>query len=221
MKTKGATMSDGSFFVNSDGLDSSKEGFHDKANQIQDLAVRINDLMNPARVADAAGNDKNGRTFAEQHISAVAKIHDGISKWGQVVGDTTDAIGGMAKSFRKTDEVVTDAGDQLGKSFLKLNQDTDSAMTGGGGNGGGGDTPPGQLTPAKRFDAKVETSGGTPLQPAVLGVPADTTPREFTPATHFGAVEDTPRSVLTPATFTPTTRFEAPVPSVPAVDDSK
>jgi hypothetical protein len=200
-------MSDGTFFVNSDGLDTGKDGFHEKGNQIQDLALRINDLMNPARVAAAAGNDKNGQTFAQQHLAAAAKVHDGISTWGRVVGGTTDAIGGMANSFRRTDEVVADAGTQLGKSFLQLNNETDQALSGGSG-GGGGPASGTALTPdmpahlMKRVPAVPATDTGlTPDMPAHLmkRVPA-------VPATDTGLTPDMPAHLM------------KRVPAVPATD---
>jgi hypothetical protein len=130
-------MSDGSFFVNSDGLDTGKDGFEQKGNEINDLALRIKDLINPDRVAYAAGNDQAGRTFAQSHIDAASKIHDGISTWADVVSGTSEAIGGMSNSFRKTDEVVTDASTQLGKSYRDLDGDIDKTITDLGGGGGG------------------------------------------------------------------------------------
>jgi hypothetical protein len=175
-------MSDGTFFVNSDGLDTGKDGFHEKGNQIQNLALRINDLMNPARVAAAAGNDQNGRTFAEQHLASAAKIHDGISSWGQVVGGTTDAIGGMANSFRRTDEVVTDAGTQLGKSFLQLNNETDQALSGGGSGGSGGNSPSGSSIPRLRNGQMLSEIPRSTTSAAVPGVTDGTTLTPATPA---------------------------------------
>ena len=212
-------MSDGTFFVNSDGLDTGKDGFHEKGNQIQDLALRINDLMNPARVAAAAGNDKNGQTFAQQHLAAAAKVHDGISTWGRVVGGTTDAIGGMANSFRRTDEVVADAGTQLGKSFLQLNNETDQALSGGSG-GGGGPASGTALTPdmpahlMKRVPAVPATDTGlTPDMPAHLmkrvpAVPASGGAKNFTvqPDSWVGdsaAVPASPMVDAAPSAATP------------------
>src|SRR3979411_755983 len=106
-------MSEGTFFVNSDGLDTGRNGFEQKGNQIQDLALRINDLMNPARINDAAGNDSAGQTLSQQSLDSVSKLHAGIVSWATPVNATTDAINSMSNSFRQTDQVVTDAATQL------------------------------------------------------------------------------------------------------------
>jgi hypothetical protein len=191
-------VSDGTFFVNSDGLDTGKDGFHEKGNQIQDLALRIKDLMNPSRVAAAAGNDQNGRTFAQQHLASAAKIHDAISSWGEVVSGTTDAIGGMANSFRRTDEVVTDAGTQLGKSFLQLNNETDQALNGsgsGGDNGdGGGNSPSGSSTLRLRNGQMLSEIPRSNADAAVSGVSGSTAPTHATPAHLVERVPSVPAS---------------------------
>jgi hypothetical protein len=128
-------MSDGSFFVNSDGLDTGKDVFEQKGDLINDLALRIGDLINPARVAYAAGSDQAGQTFAQTHIEAASKIQEGIATWGDVVGGTSKAIGGMANSFRKTDEVVTEASTDLSKDIRDLDGDIDKTIADLGGGG--------------------------------------------------------------------------------------
>jgi hypothetical protein len=203
-------MSDGTFFVNSDGLDTGKDGFHEKGNQIQDLALRINDLMNPARVAAAAGNDQNGRTFAQQHLAAAAKVHDGISSWGEVVSGTTDAIGAMANSFRRTDEVVTDAGTQLGKSLLELNTEIDNALSGNGSGGGGGGDNSSSGSGTTRTPAT-----GTNLTTRVPSVPA--TDGLKNPTVHpNSSLVGTAGDPVTPALSSVEPRLSAVTPGISA-----
>jgi hypothetical protein len=161
-------MSDGTFFVNSDGLDVGRNGFEQKGNQIQDLALRINDLMNPARVNDAAGNDSAGKTFSQQYLDSVTKLHDGMVSWGQVVNGTTDAINSMSNSFRRTDEVVTDAATQFGKSLLQLNTETGNVLRS---DGSGGALTPDLPTVRPRQSESLGGTVGDPLTPAMPTVP--------------------------------------------------
>jgi hypothetical protein len=135
-------MSDGTFFaktffVNADGLDNARTGFQNKANQINDIASRINDLMNPTLVYDATGGDKAGRDFSSQLEKNALPIRDGVQAWGNTVKGTSDTISYMADSFRQTDHVVNRAGQQLGDSFVNLVKQTDVSINGGGGGGAG------------------------------------------------------------------------------------
>jgi hypothetical protein len=187
-------MSDGTFFVNSDGLDVGRNGFEQKGNQIQDLALRINDLMNPARVNDAAGNDSAGQTFSQQYLDSVTKLHDGMVSWGQAGTGTSDAINSMSKSFRQTDQVVTDAVTQFGKSLVQLDQQIGSVLSSGGSGGGGGDnSSSGSVLRSSGADAAV--AGGTT-------VPSGSVPRSDANANLAGVRVGTTVTPNTPANLT-------------------
>jgi hypothetical protein len=184
-------MSDGTFFVNSDGLDTGKDGFEQKGNQIQDLALRINDLMNPARINDAAGNDSAGQTFSQQYLDSVTKLHDGMVSWGTAVNGTTDAINSMSNSFRQTDQVVTDAATQLGKSLLQLNEQISSVPRSSGADAtlAGGTTVPSGSVPRSNANATLEGFRvGTTVTP---NTPANLTERMPSVPPTGGAMNST------------------------------
>ncbi|MGH8922612.1 MAG: hypothetical protein ACRD0H_30460, partial [Actinomycetes bacterium] len=108
------------FFVDADGLDTGRNGFGEKASEIESLVQRIAALGDPGRVAAAAGNDKNGTSFAQTHVQAVGEIHNGIKAWSRAVDGTKTAIGDMASSFREADAGAFDLATELRNSFDKL-----------------------------------------------------------------------------------------------------
>ncbi|MGW4482236.1 hypothetical protein ACWEOE_00210 [Amycolatopsis sp. NPDC004368] len=121
-----------SFFVDSDGLNGGANAFASKAAELQALAQHVHDLANPGRVAAAAGNDDNGKEFANTHVEAAGKVFAGLDAWAKAVGGTTDAVRSMAEVFRDVDGAATDVTVQLRDAITDL-------ATGGG--GGGAATP--------------------------------------------------------------------------------
>ena len=140
------------FFVDADGLDTGRNGFGEKASEIESLAQLIASLGDPGRVAAAAGNDKNGTNFTQTHVKAVGEIHDGIKAWSRAVDGTKDAIGDMASSFREADAGAFDMATDLRNSFEKLKDGSSGSSDGSGSDGSGSDGAP--LQPAKAFMAK-------------------------------------------------------------------
>lgn len=111
------------FFVDADGLDGGRNGYREKASELETLVQRIASLSSQGRVYSATGNDKDGKAFAETHLKAVGEIHDGIKIWAKAVDGTADAIGDMSGSFREVDEGAMDMSRDLRKSFIQLNED--------------------------------------------------------------------------------------------------
>ncbi|SEP52336.1 hypothetical protein [Amycolatopsis saalfeldensis] len=195
------------FFVDADGLDTGRNGFGEKASEIESLAQRIAALGDPGRVAAAAGNDKNGTNFTQTHVKAVGEIHDGIKAWSRAVDGTKVAIGDMASSFREADAGAFDMATDLRNSFEKLND-------GSGGSSDGSSNPPlarreAALEPTQAFTAKrrlaepaektvaLERAQRIEAMPAERGVPAEPLqPREFVRSSKPGEV--TPEIPLEP-----------------------
>ena len=69
------------FFVDADGLDGGRNGYREKASELETLVQRIASLSSQSRVYSATGNDKDGKAFAETHLKSVGEIHDGIKVW--------------------------------------------------------------------------------------------------------------------------------------------
>lgn len=111
------------FFVDADGLDGGRNGYREKASELDTLVQRIASLSSQGRVYSATGNDKDGKAFAETHLKAVGEIHDGIKVWAKAVDGTADSIGDMSESFRVADEGAMDMSRDLRKSFVQLNSD--------------------------------------------------------------------------------------------------
>ncbi|MDT8910757.1 hypothetical protein [Amycolatopsis sp. PS_44_ISF1] len=135
------------FFVDADGLDTGRNGFGEKASEIESLAQLISSLGDPGRVAAAAGNDKNGTNFTQTHVKSVGEIHDGIKAWSRAVEGTKEAIGDMAGSFREADAGAFDMTTQLRDNF-------DQLRDGSGGSGGDGSNPPLQRTQSLRAERR-------------------------------------------------------------------
>ncbi|MFG1646032.1 hypothetical protein ACGFMK_37630 [Amycolatopsis sp. NPDC049252] len=117
------------FFVDADGLDTGRNGYREKATELEALVQRIQALGSSGRVSEAAGNDKNGNAFAQTHIKAVGEIRDGVRLWAKAVDGTSDAIGDMAGSFRDADQGAFDMARDLQKNFLQLQEDVSKPPT--------------------------------------------------------------------------------------------
>ncbi|UOZ03259.1 MULTISPECIES: hypothetical protein [unclassified Amycolatopsis] len=111
------------FFVDADGLDTGRNGYREKATELEALTQRIQALGSSGRVSEAAGHDKNGNAFAQTHMKAVAEIRDGVRLWAKAVDGTSDAIHDMAGSFREADQGAFDMARDLQKNFLQLQED--------------------------------------------------------------------------------------------------
>lgn len=117
------------FFVDADGLDTGRNGFREKATELEALVQRIQALGSSGRVSAAAGNDKNGHAFAETHLKSVQEIRDGVKLWATAVDGTSDAVGDMAGSFREADQGAFDMARDLQKNFLQLQEDISKPPT--------------------------------------------------------------------------------------------
>jgi hypothetical protein len=175
------------FFVDADGLDTGRNGFGEKASEIESLAQLIASLGDPGRVAAAAGNDKNGNNFTQTHVKAVGEIHNGIKAWSRAVDGTKDAIGDMASSFREADAGAFDMATDLRNSFEKLNDGSGGSSDGSGGSS----NPPlarreAALQPTKAFMTKRRLA-----EPGDPGVPAD--------RTEFSALQPMEKGEMVPA----------------------
>jgi hypothetical protein len=177
------------FFVDADGLDTGRNGFGEKASEIESLAQLIASLGEPGRVAAAAGNDKNGTNFTQTHVKAVGEIHDGIKAWSRAVDGTKDAIGDMASSFREADAGAFEMATDLRNSFEKLNDGS-----GGSSDGSGSDGAP--LQPTKTFLAKRRPA--EPGEPAEFRALEPMKKGEMIPAERGMLAERMPASQLMP-----------------------
>ncbi|RJQ85773.1 hypothetical protein [Amycolatopsis panacis] len=140
-------MSD-SFFVNADGLDSAAGGFGDKAAEIERLSSVIRAAVEPGRVDHAAGDDKAGREFSENHLSAVTPIFTGIAAWSQAVQGIEEAVRQMASEFREADENAN----RVSKNFHDRLNEVGDEVSKGLSNGGGNQQPEQTGKPKHHFE---------------------------------------------------------------------
>ncbi|MFF0146451.1 hypothetical protein ATK36_3746 [Amycolatopsis sulphurea] len=126
-------MSD-SFFVNADGLDNAAGGFGDKAAEIEQLSSVIRAAVEPGRVDHAAGDDKAGRSFSENHLSAVTPIFTGIAAWAQAVQGIEEAVRKMASEFRETDENANRVSKEFHDQLNEVGDEVSKGLSNGGGN---------------------------------------------------------------------------------------
>ncbi|WP_329069059.1 hypothetical protein [Amycolatopsis sp. NBC_01480] len=180
------------FFVDADGLDTGRNGFGEKASEIESLAQLIASLGDPGRVAAAAGNDNNGTSFTQTHVKAVSEIHDGIKAWSRAVDGTKDAIGDMASSFREADAGAFDMATDLRNSFEKLNDGSGGSSDG---SSDGSSNPP--VQPTKAFMTKRRLA--EPGEPAEFRALEPMKKGEMIPAEQGVLAERMPASQLMPA----------------------
>jgi hypothetical protein len=96
-------MSNEPFFVDTEGLNSSASGFHQRGERIRQLAARVRALTGHS-VAVVIGTDKAGQAVFNQYRSDGESFYDGVHKWAKAVDNTGDTVTASAKAFAITEE---------------------------------------------------------------------------------------------------------------------
>lgn len=97
------------FWVDPEGLGNAAGGFTSAADSIAKRRARIAELIDPARVRAAAGDDRAGRAFADAIIQAGGQLHAGVKAWEDAVRQTGGSLTDLGRAFGAVENNATES----------------------------------------------------------------------------------------------------------------
>lgn len=117
------------FFVKSSGLGDAAEGLDGRTAEFRQILAKLDGLTTSGVIDSAAGGGQAGRVFAQSFLSQAASLSDGAQSLRDAAAAMRDAVQTTAFTFTQAENVATETGAEMGRSFTP-------------GTDGSGTTPP-------------------------------------------------------------------------------
>lgn len=99
------------FWVNTDGLAGSADGFDDAADRVRD--VHSTYTASTGELGEPWGTGSAGKTFAQGFVPSAQLYTEGLQTWENALRQTADGVSAMADNFRRTEDNNVQIANQL------------------------------------------------------------------------------------------------------------